>query len=191
MYSIRFIYQILHISCLVRNFISPLPCLCAREATSPSSCQLLLSGGKQLELMLNSQTSPEEPWPKYKLRKYELKSLPILGFVPLKGLDRYVLDYLSASGHPAGFSWAVRLYRHQHHISPNTSSATSTSSRYALTAVPFLAPAPEEETALPAAWAEAPPKAPAATAATTATRATTATTVTTATTASQQPTANS
>ena len=32
----------------------------------------------------------------------------------------------------AGFSWArdVRLYRHQHYISPNTSSATSTSSRY-------------------------------------------------------------
>ena len=40
----------------------------------------------------------------------------------------------------AGFSWAVRLYRHQHHISPNTSSATSTSSRYALTAIPFYSP---------------------------------------------------
>ena len=41
----------------------------------------------------------------------------------------------------AGFSWAwdVRLYRHEHHINPNTSSATSTSSsRYALTALPYL-----------------------------------------------------
>ena len=82
----------------------------------------------------------------------------------------------------------MRLYRLQHHISPNTSSATSTSSRYALTAVPFLALAPEEETPLPAAWVEAPSKAPAATI---AARATTATTVTTATTASQQPTAHS
>ena len=46
--------------------------------------------------------------------------------------------YLSASGHPAGPPWALRLYRYQHHISPNTSSATS--SRYALTAVPFYSP---------------------------------------------------
>ena len=49
------------------------------------------------------------------------------------------IDFL-ASGHPAGFLWAARFYRHQHHISPNTSSATSTSSRYALTAVPFQSP---------------------------------------------------
>ena len=78
----------------------------------------------------------------------------------------------------------------------------------------FIAPAPEEEPPLPAAWPEAPPKAAAATAATTATTATTAaatttttttttttatsatpaTTATTATaaiTASQQPTAHS
>ena len=43
---------------------------------------------------------------------------------------------------PAGFSWAwdVRLYLHQHHISPNTSSATSTSSRYVLTAAPPYRP---------------------------------------------------
>ena len=64
----------------------------------------------------------------------------------------------------------------------------------------FIAPAPEEETPLPAAWPEAPPKAAAATTATTtaatttatrATPATTATTETAATTASQQPTADS
>ena len=56
--------------------------------------------------------------------------------------DENSIGYLSASGHPAGFSWAwhVRLYRHQHHISPNTSSAISTSSRYALTAAPFYSP---------------------------------------------------
>ncbi len=51
-------------------------------------------------------------------------------------------SYLSASGNPAGLSWAwdVRLYRHQHRISPNTSSATNTSSRYALTTAPFYSP---------------------------------------------------
>ena len=55
---------------------------------------------------------------------------------------------------------------YQRHISPNTSSAASASSKYALTAVPFYSPSAREEILLPAAWPEAPPKA-----ATTATRA--------------------
>ncbi len=51
--------------------------------------------------------------------------------------------YLSASGNPAGFSWAwdMRLYRHQHHISPNTSSATSTGGIITTaTTAPFYSP---------------------------------------------------
>ena len=35
---------------------------------------------------------------------------------------------------------SIFISLHQHHISPNTSSATSTSSRYALKAVPFFSP---------------------------------------------------
>ena len=88
--------------------------------------------------------------------------------------------------HNHSFIWNEPL---QHHIGPNTNSATSTNNTYALTTAPFYSPSARKKPPLPAAWPEVLPKATTAIA-TTITRTTPATTATTATTASQQPTAH-